>query len=330
VIIDRIDPRSVRSAIELASHAPSVHNTQPWHWTIGRRVVHLNAERHRRLPATDADGRDLTVSCGAALHHVGVALAAAGIRTTVHRIPDPAEPERLATLELKPGTASEGDLEMAAAITRRRSDRRPFGDRPIPEETWLQVQNAAIGQGAILRPVVGPRARSALLEAIRQAAALQQDVPGYTTELASWSGHHAGDDGVPAANLLRNSAAGVAGAPAARRFARGDIDPVPARRADGAMLAVLGPASDDTLSQLRAGEALSSVLLTATTLGLASCPLSQPLEIGSTRHILRDHVLEGSLSPQLVLRLGWPPVKRSLPATPRRSSTDIATVEQDR
>ena len=179
MIIDRIDPRSVRSAIELASHAPSVHNTQPWHWTIGRRVVHLNADRHRRLPATDADGRDLTVSCGAALHHVGVALAAAGIRTTVHRIPDPAEPERLATLELKPGTASEGDLEMAAAITRRRSDRRPFGDRPIPEETWLQVQNAAIGQGAILRPVVGPRARSALLEAIRQAAALQQDVPGY-------------------------------------------------------------------------------------------------------------------------------------------------------
>jgi nitroreductase len=330
VIIDRIDPRSVRSAIELASHAPSVHNTQPWHWTIGRRVVHLNADRHRRLPATDADGRDLTVSCGAALHHVGVALAAAGIRTTVHRIPDPAEPERLATLELKPGTASEGDLEMAAAITRRRSDRRPFGDRPIPEETWLQVQNAAIGQGAILRPVVGPRARSALLEAIRQAAALQQDVPGYTTELASWSGHHAGDDGVPAANLVRNSAAGAAGAPAARRFAPGDIDPVPARRADGAMLAVLGTASDDTLSQLRAGEALSSVLLTATTLGLASCPLSQPLEIGSTRHILRDHVLEGSLSPQLVLRLGWPPVKRSLPATPRRSSADIATVEQDR
>ena len=189
------------------------------------------------------------------------------------------------------------------------------------------MQNAAIGQGAILRAVVGPRACSALLEAIRQAAALQQDVPGYATELARWSGHSGGDDGVPAANLLRSSAAGV---PAARRFARGDIDPVPAHREDGAMLAVLGTASDDTLSQLRAGEALSSVLLTATTLGLASCPLSQPLEIGSTRLMLRDIVLEGTLSPQLVLRLGWPPVKRSLPATPRRSSADTATDEQDR
>lgn len=327
MIIDRIDPRSVRSAIELASHAPSVHNTQPWHWTIGRHVVHLNADRQRQLPATDADGRDLTVSCGAALHHVRVALAAAGIRTTVHRIPNPGDPDRLATLELKPGTAGEGDFEMAAAIVRRRSDRRPFGDRPIPEDAWLQVENAAVGQGAILRAVVGGRPRSALLEAIRQAAVLQQDVPGYATELASWSGHRAGDDGVPAANLLRSSAAGV---PAARRFAHGDIGPVPAHREDGAMLAVLGTASDDTLSQLRAGEALSSVLLTATTLGLASCPLSQPLEIGSTRLVLRDHVLEGSLSPQLVLRLGWPPVKRSLPATPRRSSADRATVEQDR
>ena len=52
---------------------------------------------------------------------------------------------------------------------------------------------------------------------------------------------------------------------------------------------------------------------------LASCPLSQPLEIGSTRRLLRDRVLDGTLSPQLVLRLGWPPVGPPLPVTPRRA-----------
>ena len=36
------------------------------------------------------------------------------------------------------------------------------------------------------------------------------------------------------------------------------------------------------------------------------------------------------MSPQLVLRLGWPPVKRSLPATTGRLSADTATDEQDR
>lgn len=72
------------------------------------------------------------------------------------------------------------------------------------------------------------------------------------------------------------------------------------------------------------------MLLTATTLGLATCPLSQPLEIGSTRRMLRDDVLDGTLSPQLVLRLGWRPAGPSLPATPRRSFAEAATVEQDR
>jgi nitroreductase len=28
--IDRIDRRTVRSAVELAARAPSVHNSQPW------------------------------------------------------------------------------------------------------------------------------------------------------------------------------------------------------------------------------------------------------------------------------------------------------------
>ena len=72
------------------------------------------------------------------------------------------------------------------------------------------------------------------------------------------------------------------------------------------------------------------MLLTATTLELATCPLSQPLEIGSTRRMLRDDVLQGTLSPQIVLRLGWPPVGPPPPATPRRSFVDIASGEQDR
>jgi hypothetical protein len=85
---------------------------------------------------------------------------------------------------------------------------------------------------------------------------------------------------------------------------------------------VLGTASDDTLSQLRAGEALSAVTLHATSVGLASCPLSQVLEIDATRRSLRDDVLGGAMSPQVVLRLGWaPPVP--LPATPRRRVRDV-------
>ncbi len=324
--ITQVDHRTVRSAIELASHAPSVHNSQPWHWTVGRRVVHLTADLKRWLPATDADGRDLTVSCGAALHHLRVALAAVGVRAVVHRIPNPGEPDRLATLELEQGRSTLADLELATAITGRRTDRRPFSDWQIPEDSQRQLESAAVAQGAILRMVGAGGPRAALLEAIRQAEAQQKDIPGYGTELATWTGRRAGDDGVPAANLLHARTAGI---PASRGFPEGDIGPYPLGRQDGAVLAVLGTASDDTLSRLRAGEALSAVLLTATTLDLATCALSQPLEIGATRRTLRDDVLSGTLSPQIVLRLGWPPVGPPPPATPRRSFVDTATVEQD-
>ena len=84
---------------------------------------------------------------------------------------------------------------------------------------------------------------------------------------------------------------------------------------------VLGTGSDDRLSQLRAGEALSAVLLEATRLALAGCPLSQPLEVGPTRDVLRDDVLGGTLSPQVVIRLGWPgsmwPYRKPTPTSRR-------------
>ena len=59
MIVNQVDHRTVRSALELASRAPSVHNSQPWRWRIADRSVHLYADHARRLPATDPDGREL-------------------------------------------------------------------------------------------------------------------------------------------------------------------------------------------------------------------------------------------------------------------------------
>jgi len=54
MIVDRLDRRTVRSALELAGHAPSVHNSQPWRWRAGDRSIHLYADLSRWLPVTDA------------------------------------------------------------------------------------------------------------------------------------------------------------------------------------------------------------------------------------------------------------------------------------
>ena len=310
--------QEVSSAIKLAARAPSIHNSQPWSCQVSRDTVHLYADTSRWLPATDADRHDLMLSCGAMLHHLQVSLAAVGLQPKVHRLPNPVIEDHLAAIELHRGEAGDGAIRLASAISTRRTDRRPYKSWQLPDGYVRALVDKAADQGAVLRFISDPQQRAVLLDAIQHAATTQEKTPGYETELAMWTGRHGSDDGVPAANLLSSSSAH---AEAERSFPEGDIQ-TRANEHDGAALAVLGTASDDSLSQLRAGEAMSAVLLQATQMGLASCPLSQPLEVGSTRRLLRDEVLGGTLSPQLVLRFGFPQPS-PLPATPRRPVSEI-------
>jgi hypothetical protein len=72
------------------------------------------------------------------------------------------------------------------------------------------------------------------------------------------------------------------------------------------------------------------VLLTATDFRLATCPLSQPLEVTATRELVREHVLDDVAFPQLVLRVGWAPVSgEPLPATPAEPSTECSPPHPD-
>lgn len=97
-----------------------------------------------------------------------------------------------------------------------------------------------------------------------------------------------------------------------------------AAQADGAELLVLGTSSDDRMSWLRAGEATSSVLLTATNIGLATCMLTEPLEIPALRRSVRTAVLEDWAFPQAIIRLGWTATTADpLPVTPRRPLDDV-------
>ena len=90
------DAGTIRTVLTLASRAPSVHNTQPWRWLVGSQSLHLYADTSRQLPNTDPDGRDLISSCGAALNHCVVALAALGVKAWMGE----AEGEAICMLDL--------------------------------------------------------------------------------------------------------------------------------------------------------------------------------------------------------------------------------------
>lgn len=313
---------TLRTALWLAMRAPSVHNSQPWRWRIAgqSQSLHLFADPCRHLPHTDPDRRDLLLSCGASLHHAAVALAALGWHPTVHRFPDPADADHLAAVKVDGRPASELDVKLAAAIPRRRTDRRLYSRWPVALADIGLLHARATRAGVILRQT---DAHHGLQQIVAQAVRWHASDPGYHGELMAWSGRAGSTDGVPARNTPRCDP--TAPLPA-RIFADPGLDQPPGATSadDRGIVVALGTTDDSPLAHLRAGEATSLVLLTATALGLASCPLTEPLEVGKTRLAVQRDLFGSSAFPQMLLRIGWAPVDADpLPPTPRRPLDEV-------
>ncbi|ANI37445.1 hypothetical protein [Mycolicibacterium vaccae] len=173
------DAATLDSVLDLAAQAPSVRNIQPWRWHVDRHGVQLFADWGRRLGDTDADRRDVIVSCGAVLHHCAVAFAAAGWSSRVRRLPDDGV---LATMELDKRSQGPGSVELAEAIGRRRADRRPYrGTLPAGTIELLVIRAERFG----VRLAVVPGIRWARTGDIDFAVCYGGESPG-----------HPGDDAV--------------------------------------------------------------------------------------------------------------------------------------
>lgn len=301
------------AALRLACRAPSVHNSQPWRWVLGEHCVRLCVDRSRMLPVLDPTGRELVISCGAALHHARVAFAASGWPVTVQELPHPGRPEHLATLTFSESTVDGLSVD-TTALAQRRSDRRPFLSDPVSDRLLTILVDAAGKQGAPLVVALDDRSRGALVEAIQHAASVQRELPEYWREFAQWTGVHC--------------AAQDAAESPSHDFALVTEGELPAPVLDdGAVLAVLATDGDSYESWLHAGEALSAVLIEATRHGLATCTLSQVAEVADSRLSVRRDMLGDAGQPQLAVRIGWP-VTRDYPGprSPRRPVSE--SIEQ--
>jgi nitroreductase len=318
------DTAGLAAAAQIAGYAPSVHNTQPWRWLVRGHTLELWAVRQRQLPITDPLGRLLTVSCGTALQHARLALAAEGWQAEVTRLPDPDQPDLLARIVVT------GRTEVTPAAKRliqtaqvRHTDRRPLPETPVDPATVDELRATAAQEGAHLH-VLRPDDVIQLAGAASRAQRVEDVDPSWAEELSYWTGGTR-DDGLGLPDAVIPSTSPSTTVPG-RNFGPSGTLPVGPGHDKAAVYAILYGDEDSELGWLRAGEALSATWLVATERDLTLLPLSATVEVPQTRQILIN-LLANIGEPVLVIRLGAAdPDHAGLPHTPRLPSAQTIDI----
>ena len=304
----------VRTAVALASTAPSVHNSQPWRFTWDGTHLDVREERSRAVPVLDPTGRERLLSIGAAVRTARLGFAELGWATTTTLLPDGEQGDVLARLVADGRRAvTPEEHELALAAPRRATDRDPYDTRPVPAGVVAAMTAAAEAEGAWLRVVQGADL-VALEVLLAHADDAQVADPHYTEELASWRRE---DDavGIPSRALPTVPARQRGSSLALRDFdggrGSGPVDGLPLP--EHPTVLALGTEQDTRRDWLVAGQALAAVLLRGTVEGIAAQPLTAVLEVPATRARL-DAALAANGHVQMVLRAGY---GTAGPATPR-------------
>ncbi|MER7542926.1 Acg family FMN-binding oxidoreductase [Actinomadura sp.] len=303
-----------RGAVEDALWAPSVHNTQPWRFVLHGTRISLSADIDRRLDVADPDGREMLISCGAALYNLRCSLRAAGYAPRVRLLPDPDRPYLLADIDLEPGEdPDQRTLREHAQIRRRRTHRGGFRPDPVPAGVLSAMRHDAEREGARLVEAVDAHVKGALAALTEAAEHLQQRTPAHRAEIARWapSPRTSRADGVQESAYPRQVPQTTPHFPA-RDFARGHgwgAPPAHGAPDGGTALAgltlLLVSGGDEPADWLRAGQAMQRVLLLAAERDLAAAFHTQALEVPELRAFIKARFCNGAY-PQMLLRLGVP------------------------
>jgi nitroreductase len=303
--IDRVLHAAVRGAV----WAPSVHNTQPWSFAMSGDEISLRADSERGLRVEDPAGRELLISCGAALFNVRLTLRALGYEPITRALPDPDRRALLATVRM--GDDVEPDEHtrvMYAEIERRRTHRAGFTGLQVSEQLVDALVTQAAAEGARLAPVrvdAAVRVFAALTNAAQDVRSLDRLAALETSRWARPPGSGR-DDGVPA-DAYPQAALRTDPHFAQRDYARGHpwgVEEDQQTSGHTGLVAVLTTAGDAREDWIRAGQALQRVLLHASAYGVSAAFHTQALEMYHLREFLRQEMCSGAY-PQMIMRFGF-------------------------
>lgn len=181
-----IDIATLRTLAAEANRAPSVHNTQPARFALdGTGHILVLADLSRHLTVGDPTGRDMGLSCGAALEGLVMALATRGMGVTVEDIwaqnIDWHAGYRLAARLTLTGEATSSPL--ATWTEKRFTWRGAFS--PVAAETLASLENWAKQTGDVT--FAGGREALSFIAGLNDTASLAiMRERAFRDELVAW------------------------------------------------------------------------------------------------------------------------------------------------
>jgi hypothetical protein len=311
----------VEYLLSTAARAPSIHNSQPWRFRVRPHTIELLADPTRKV-RVDAVGREMLLSCGAALYGLRLAIRSLGYRPIVQLLPDRSQLRLVARVRLAGGSpVTDIERMMLEALPHRHTHRGAFSAEPLPPGLLVALQHDAVAERATLA-ILQRRIDYERLADLLSATGPRQDLdPVARAEIARWSRESASTarDGIPGRAFYARPPVET-GRLRQRDFDLGrGIGRDEAGGGPPAATAVLLTLRDGRADWIRAGQALQRLLLRAATVWVSASLFTQPLESAEIRSLVANRLtLPGH--PQVLLQFG---VVTSTESTSRRPPSEL-------
>lgn len=328
--------------INYAILAPSGHNTQPWLFDVYNNIIAMYADRTRALPVVDPEDRELTISCGAALSHLLLAIRHFGYDYNLRILPTVQGKEDLlaqviienidsqpVAFSLKQGKEESVENLLFESIAKRRTTRMRFLNRKVPESILSKLQSIVVSDESStdvwLHIAEESDERGMLAELVAQGDRIQMADKRFRRELSSWfhPNRSHSKDGIPGYAFGYSDMMSLAGPLVIRTFDMGKGRAAKDKdlAEESPVLAILGSKADKPSSWLRTGMVLAKILLFARSEGISCSFLNQPIEVNELRSKVKEVIkAEEEGHPQLLMRMGY---GKEVTPTPRRSVKEV-------
>jgi Nitroreductase family len=305
--------------VRCATLAANGHNTQPWKFGLSPDVISIQPDLSRRTPVVDPDEHHLWVSLGCATENLVLAAAALGKHADVvfgtqevHVALDNATPVRSPLVD---------------AIFQRQCTRAEYDGQPMPTDVLHELTRAADRRGVRLLLLTERAKIEGVLDYVTQGNSAQIRNPAFVKELKNWIRFNEADALAAGDGLFSR----LTGNPTLPRWLgnvmfsmllseKSENEKCAKQMRSSAGVAVFVGEHADPAHWFEVGRAYEYFALAATTLGVRTAFLNQPVEVPAVRTQFAQWLGLGAGRPDLLVRFGRGP---QMPYSLRRPVAEV-------